>query len=452
MTTDLIKKYNIPGPRYTSYPTVPYWDPETFSIPIWQKKLNDSLQQMPADTAISLYIHLPFCESLCTFCACNKHITRNHDVEQTYIEYLLKEWRLLRSQMASAPVIKELHLGGGTPTFFSPQNISYLIDSIMESAVKPDQHEYSIEGHPNSTTTAHLKSLFELGFDRISFGVQDYSAQVQQAINRIQPFRQVQKVTQLARETGFASVTHDLIFGLPFQTQSSIRATIDKTLTLKPDRIAFYSYAHVPWIKGSGQRAYDERDLPDEHSKRRLYEIGRQQFLQAGYIEIGMDHFALPQDRLYQAYREQRLHRNFMGYTESRTDKLIGLGVSAISDYWQAFSQNVKTVRDYYARLDKENSPILRGHLLSDEDLVIRQHILNLMCCFKTRWQAQDKHCRNRIVGNLDEFEKDGLIRLLPDGVDVTKAGRMFIRNICMAFDLKLLNDNSNFKLFSMTI
>ena len=449
---NLIKKYNIPGPRYTSYPTVPYWDIQNFSISAWQKKLSDSLQQMPENAEISLYIHLPFCESLCTFCACNKHITRNHDVEQIYIEYLLKEWRQLRSQMVSPPVIRELHLGGGTPTFFSPQNISYLVERIMESVVKPDQHEYSVEGHPNNTTPAHLKSLFKLGFDRISFGVQDYSATVQQAINRIQPFERVQKVTQLARETGFASVTHDLVFGLPFQTQSSIRDTIDKTLALKPERIAFYSYAHVPWIKGSGQRAYDKSDLPDEHDKRRLYEIGRQRFLQAGYIEIGMDHFALPQDRLYQAYKEHRLHRNFMGYTENRTDNLIGLGVSAISDYWQAFTQNVKTVKEYYAKLDNGDSPILRGHLLSDEDLVIRQHILNLMCRFKTCWQAQDKHCRKEIVQNLQEFEKDGLIGLSPFGVDVTETGKMFIRNICMAFDLKLLNDKSDFRLFSMTI
>ena len=449
---NLIKKYNVPGPRYTSYPTVPYWDQDRFSIPLWYKNLNTSLNQINNNSGISVYIHLPFCESLCTFCACNKHITRNHDVEIKYIGYVLKEWQQIRSTMPKTPVIKALHLGGGTPTFFSPQNIKGLIEKIMESAVMPDERDYSVEGHPNNTTQAHLQELIELGFDRVSFGVQDYAREVQQAINRIQSFEQVKTVTQLSRESGFTSVTHDLIFGLPFQTPTSMTDTINKTLSLRPDRIAFYSYAHVPWVKGSGQRAYKKSDLPGEQTKRRLYELGKQKLLAAGYVEIGMDHFALPQDRLYKALVDQQLHRNFMGYTESRTDVLIGLGVSAISDCWSAFSQNEKTVRDYYARLDKDESPIHRGHLLSAEDIVIRQHILNLMCEFKTRWQVQDKHYRTEILQNLYEFEKDNLVQIISKGVNVTEKGRKFIRNICMAFDLHLLHDTTNRQLFSMTV
>lgn len=449
---NLIQKYNIPGPRYTSYPTVPCWDQERFSIPLWHKNLNDSFNKINNSSGISVYIHLPFCESLCTFCACNKHITRNHDVEVKYIGYVLKEWQQIRSRIRQPPVIKTLHLGGGTPTFFSPPNIKYLIEEIMASAVMPAEHDYSFEGHPNNTTQAHLQELVELGFDRVSFGVQDYAREVQLAINRIQPFERVKTITQMARESGFASVTHDLVFGLPFQTRTSMTDTINKTLSLRPDRIAFYSYAHVPWVKGSGQRAYKKSDLPDEQTKLSLYELGKQKLLTAGYVEIGMDHFALPEDRLYKALVEQHLHRNFMGYTESRTDVLIGLGVSAISDCWTAFSQNEKTVREYYARLDKNDSPIHRGHLLSAEDIVIRQHILNLMCGFKTRWLAQDKHCRAEILQNLEEFEKDKLIQCISEGVNVTRKGRKFIRNICMAFDLHLRHDTTNRQLFSMTV
>ncbi len=449
---DLIKKYNVPGPRYTSYPTVPYWREENFSAPLWYRELDAAIKKTDDLEGISLYIHLPFCESLCTFCACNKHITRNHEVEVKYIEYLLKEWQLVRSRMKSSMTISELHLGGGTPTFFSPDNLRLLIQSIMDDIVKPDEACYSFEGHPNSTTPAHLEALFDLGFDRASFGVQDYSEKVQMAINRIQSYRRVAQVTHKARQAGFTSVTHDLIFGLPFQTPESMNETISKTLRIRPDRIAFYSYAHVPWVKGSGQRAYNTSDLPDSHTKRRLYENGKQRLLNAGYIEIGMDHFALPEDRLYKALEATRLHRNFMGYTENHTNILIGLGVSAISDCWTAFSQNAKTVRDYCARLDRDEAPILRGHLLSDEDLTIRRHILNLMCGFETRWHERDLHYRDTILRNLNEFEKDQLVEICSDRVRVTPKGKTFIRNICMAFDLHMMRDEAGTRLYSMTV
>ena len=449
---DLITKYNVPGPRYTSYPTVPHWSPENFSVEQWHSRLFAAVNDEKNQNGISVYIHLPFCESLCTFCACNKHITRNHAVESRYIQYLLKEWQQIISRIKKLPVISELHLGGGTPTFFNPENIRYLIQQILKNTPKAVDPVYSFEGHPNNTRQAHLETLYELGFDRVSFGVQDYSDKVQQAINRIQPYERVQKVTRMARDIGYHSVTHDLIFGLPFQTPQSMDVTISKTLGINPDRIAFYSYAHVPWVKGSGQRAYDISDLPDSRTKRSLYETGRRRLLSAGYIEIGMDHFALPEDRLYIATQENRLHRNFMGYTESQTDFLIGLGVSAISDCGSAFSQNAKTVSDYYAKLDKDESPVIRGHLLSDEDRMIRRHILNLMCRFETRWQQDDEHQRDNILRNLVEFEKDRLVHIENDRISVTATGRTFIRNICMAFDLHMMRNQPESRLYSMTV
>ena len=449
---NLIEKYNVPGPRYTSYPTVPYWDEEQFTTAEWDKKFSQTIMAQDANAQISLYIHLPFCESLCTFCACNKHITRNHSVEKKYIAYLLKEWRQIISRMASPPVIKELHLGGGTPTFFSAENLGDLINSIFADALRPQEYSYSFEGHPNSTTGDHLQTLIALGFDRVSFGVQDYAENVQKAINRRQPFERVKKITGLSRELGYTSVTHDLIYGLPFQTIASNNETMARTVQLRPDRIAFYSYAHVPWIKGSGQRAYQESDLPDSVLKRRLYENGRQALLQAGYVEIGMDHFALPNDRLFKAMEQGHLHRNFMGYTENHTNVLIGLGVSAISDCWSAFSQNVKTVREYFQCLDNGTSPAFRGHILNEEDLILRKHILNLMCNFSTQWQPADKSFRPLIIENLEEFEKDGLVSLSADHVSVTDPGRAFVRNICMAFDLRMKRHDSEIKLFSMTV
>ena len=454
MSSTLVQKYNVPGPRYTSYPTVPYWNNDEFSLRSWTESFQRSFRESNSEEGISLYVHLPFCESMCTFCGCNKRITRNHQVEIPYIKSVIREWQMYVDLMDERPVIREIHLGGGTPTFFSPENLQLLIHGLMNRAKKPVQAELSFEGHPNNTTEAHLKALAESGFTRVSFGVQDYNPKVQRAINRIQSFERVQDVTNQARLAGFNSVGHDIIFGLPFQTTNHIRYTIDRTVELLPDRIAFYSYAHVPWIKGNGQRGFSEEDLPTADQKREKYETGKELLLKAGYVEIGMDHFALPSDKLYKAYKNGTLHRNFMGYTPATTQLMIGLGVSAISDSWYGFAQNVKGVEEYQALVTEGILPVHRGHILSDEDLVIRRHILNLMCRFETSWDEQELNFGelDNVLDRLKEIEADGLLELGQEKLRVRKEGQAFIRNICMAFDLRLQRSKPETQLFSMTI
>lgn len=450
----LFQKYNVPGPRYTSYPTVPYWEDSSFSYEKWLDSVRTSFTESNSTQGISLYIHLPFCESLCTFCGCHKHITKRHEMEDPYIQNVLKEWRLYLAVLPSRPRIKEIHLGGGTPTFFSPENLQYLIDQIFEGADRAEGFQFSFEGHPNNTTREHLQRLYDLGFTRVSYGVQDYSPEVQKAIHRIQPFANVERVTLQAREIGYSSISHDLVFGLPFQKEEDMRYTIDCTNRLRPDRISFYSYAHVPWVKGTGQRGFDENDLPTPDQKRHLYEIGKQQLLDNGYIEIGMDHFALPSDEMYESFVRGTLHRNFMGYTASKTQLMIGLGISAISDSWYGFAQNVKTIKEYEEVLSQDRIPVYRGHILSEEDLILRRHILNLMCQFHTSWEMPQLQFAEaeEVTLRLSEMERDGLIHILPQGIEVTDVGKPFVRNICMAFDLRLQRNVPTTRIFSMTI
>lgn len=452
MESSLIQKYNIPGPRYTSYPTVPYWN-DNFNYDQWKAAFKQSYNEGKAQ-GISLYIHLPFCESLCTFCGCHKRITKNHSVEQTYIQALLKEWRLYCALFEETPLISELHLGGGTPTFFSSKNLEELIDGIFLTAKKADHCEMSFEGHPNNTTREHLEKLYHLGFRRVSFGVQDYSEKVQHAIHRVQSYSNVAKVTMWAQDIGYTSIGHDLIFGLPFQRVEDVVDTIEKTKTLLPGRIAFYSYAHVPWIKGNGQRGFKEEDIPKDHDKRVLYEIGKKLLELNGYHEIGMDHFALPSDSLYQAEKDKKLHRNFMGYGTSKTKMLIGLGVSAIGDSWYSFAQNAKNLEDYYQLLEWNKLPLMKGHILTPEDLIIRQHILNLMCDFETSWEDKDLYFYElpEVLSQLEEMKNDGLLQIKDSKITVTPAGKVFVRNICMAFDLRMKRQKPEMQLFSMTV
>ncbi len=454
MLSSLVSKYNIAGPRYTSYPTVPYWNQETFSLNNWRQSLIKSIKESSTKEGISLYIHLPYCESLCTFCGCNKRITKQHNVESPYITAVLKEWELYLKLFDEKPVIKELHLGGGTPTFFSPENLEKLIKGLLKDSELADNYEFSFEGHPNNTTRAHLEALYNVGFRRVSYGVQDYNETVQKAIHRIQPFENVKRATDLAREIGYTSVGHDIIFGLPFQTLEHVKETILKTKTLLPDRLAFYSYAHVPWIKGNGQRGFSDSDLPAAELKREQYEIGKKMLAEVGYTEVGMDHFALKTDALYKSMIQGSLHRNFMGYTASKTQAMIGLGVSAISDSWYGFAQNEKSIEDYYASLSKDILPVYRGHILNEEDLIIRKHILNLMCQFKTSWSHNSLNFNElpEVILRLKEMEKDGLLVISSNTIEVTKKGQPFVRNICMAFDLLLQRKQPNTQLFSMTV
>ena len=450
----LVQKYNVPGPRYTSYPTVPFWDVNTFSGKKWEETVKKSFHASNSLTGISLYIHLPFCENMCTFCGCHKRITKRHDVELPYIKSILKEWSLYRAMFDEKPVIKELHLGGGTPTFFSPEHLVFLIEGILRHADKAPDAEFSFEGHPNNTTKEHLQVLYDVGFRRVSFGVQDYNETVQKAIHRIQPFDNVKNVTDWAREIGYTSISHDIIFGLPHQKLEHVINTIEKTKELKPDRIAFYSYAHVPWLAGNGQRGYNEEDLPAGDEKRKQYELGKELLIKFGYHEIGMDHFALETDSLYQAMEKGSLHRNFMGYTSFNTHLMVGLGASSISDSWFGFAQNVKNVEEYQNLVENDIIPLYRGHILTDEDQIIRRHILNLMCQFKTTWTAFKLYLpqMDDILDRLKELEEDGIVTVKENSLTITEKGRPFVRNVCMAFDLPLQKKKPNTRLFSMTV
>ncbi len=450
----LIEKYNVPGPRYTSYPTVPYWEEASINTPIWKNSATVSFNESNVKEGISLYIHLPYCESLCTFCGCNKRITKNHRVEVPYIQSLLQEWDLYLQLFKEKPIIKEIHLGGGTPTFFKPENLKSLIDNLFKRAKRHPEWEFSFEGHPNNTSQIHLQTLYDIGFRRVSFGVQDYDIEIQKVIHRNQPFDQVAKVHHWAKEIGYTSIGHDLVFGLPKQTEDTIAQTIEKTNLLKPDRIAFYSYAHVPWIKGNGQRGFDENDLPKDKEKRKLYEKGKTLLSEAGYVEIGMDHFALPSDSLFSATQHKTLHRNFMGYTHAKTQLMIGLGVSAISDSWYCFAQNHKTIEEYQTALSNNQLPIFRGHLLNEEDLVIRKHVLNIMCSLQTSWTTAELQFSDlpQTLEKLQELEQDGILTINQQQLQVKPEGIPFIRNICMAFDWRMLRNKPQTQLFSMTI
>ncbi|HET9487645.1 MAG TPA: oxygen-independent coproporphyrinogen III oxidase, partial [Chryseosolibacter sp.] len=396
---------------------------------------------------------LPFCESLCTYCACNKRITKNHDVEVRYIRSLLKEWAYYLNIFGEKPVIRELHLGGGTPTFFSPENLHWLISYLLEEGIIHGEHEFSFEGHPNNTTAEHLQMLYSLGFRRVSFGVQDLDPKVQRTINRIQPFENLAEVTHRSKALGYKSVSFDLIYGLPFQTRETIERTISQVLALKPDRVSFYSYAHVPWVS-PGQRGYSEADLPSDIQKRALYETGRKLLKENGYEDIGMDHFSLPHDSLYLAQASGKLHRNFMGYTTTNTELLIGMGASAISDAKYAYAQNLKKVEEYSNALSEGKPAIFKGHVQTPEDLKLKKIILGIACHGKINAGNIEEPWDPSITEALELMQSEGILRKLTGGLEVTESGRPFIRNICSIFDKTLQRSYSGTSavLFSKSI
>lgn len=446
----LLKKYDVPAPRYTSYPTVPYWTDAAPDEAIWRDHLGAAFLR---DPRLSLYIHLPFCEQLCTYCGCNKYITRNHTVETPYVETLLQEWRLYRDHLPYPPVLRELHLGGGTPTFFSPSNLRLLLEPLLRTVTVAEDAAFSFEAHPNGTTREHLSVLYDLGFRRISVGVQDFDDDILRLIHRFQTREQVERLTEMAREIGYESINYDLIYGLPKQQRSHIAHTAAEVHRLRPDRIAFYSYAHVPWLK-NGQRAYDESDLPSADAKRALYETGRELLEADGYTDIGLDHFALPDDGLAQAAKHGSMHRNFMGYTEVYTPLSIGLGASAISDVGTAFMQNEKNVAAYEAAVREGRLPLFRGHQLSAEDRCLRKHISNLMCRYHTEWYWPEQQIYSLMdaIEHLEPLEADGLVEISPFAVRVTPKGRPFLRNICMAFDAHYWANVPMGKVFSKAV
>jgi len=440
MAALLLSRYNQPVPRYTSYPTVPFWkaDPDKQR---WKKDFIAAFNRHNEKEGLSLYLHLPFCESLCLYCGCNKKITTNHSVETEYLDVILKEWRMYREMMEHPPVIRELHLGGGTPTFFSPANLHRLVTTILKDATLHPEHSFSIEGHPNNTTREHLDTLYTLGFRRISYGVQDLNPEVQNAIGRWQPFERLESATNAARSAGFTAVNFDLIYGLPAQSPRHLKLTADQALSLKPDRIAFYSYAHTPAVN-CNQRLIDPALLPTPDDKFYLHQLGKMLFEENGYVNIGMDHFALPTDELYLAWKTGRLHRNFMGYTVHNGGLLLGLGMSAISDIGSAYAQNEKSLTNYYRTINAGELALSKGYWLTPEDQVFRRYILDIACKGETQfdatWPAQ---LGVWSLPRLRELERDGLVTLDSRGVTLTHTGRPFLRHVCKAFDLQLLRD-----------
>jgi len=446
--SDLFAKYDVPAPRYTSYPTVPFWT-DSPTTEQWLQELNKAFQDESATW--SLYFHLPFCETLCTFCACNTVITRDHGREETYIGLLSKEWGLYLDRVAALrerPLLG-LHLGGGTPTFFSAENLQRILMPILEATrTAEDQFEASVEVHPGHTTREQLVVLRQLGFTRISIGVQDFDPEVQRLINRHQPYEVTKSVTDSARELGYTSVNYDLIYGLPRQNTDRFSDTIEKTIELRPDRIALYSFARVPWIKPA-QRSYKDEDLPVAGEKRALYEMARDMLSTAGYVEIGMDHFALPQDGMAQAQRTGNLHRNFQGYTETRTSVLLGLGVSAISETPTCFHQNEKAFPVYERRVLQGEIPTLRGHLLSEEDRRLREQILTFMTTFEVGLQPEQTRDAEIF---LEPLISDGLVELDKETLILTERGRPFLRNACMFFDQRLRRQEPRAQVFSQAL
>ncbi|UYL08702.1 oxygen-independent coproporphyrinogen III oxidase [Bdellovibrio sp. SKB1291214] len=449
MIKNLLAKYDVPAPRYTSYPTVPYWETNP-TRDQWVSHLKTTLQK--GDGGWSLYIHIPFCETLCTFCGCNNIITKSHTKESPYVDMLLKEWKLYTEQvpeLLKSP-LKHIHLGGGTPTFLSSESLLRLLTPIVNDCKLDTEHfEGSIEVDPRRTTAEQLKALRTLGFNRVSMGVQDFNPEVQRLVNRIQPLEITANLSEEARKLGYTSVNFDLIYGLAKQTAESIRETAEATVKLRPDRIALYSFALVPWIKPA-QRLFKDEDLPKAAEKRELYEIARGILIKAGYVEVGMDHFALPTDNLSIAMDEKRLHRNFMGYTDQRTDVLLGLGVSSISETPFSFHQNEKVLPLYEQCLNDGVLPTMRGHILTDEDQVRRRQILKLMTEFEVDFLSAEQEAQASDF--LAEMIKDHLLVIKDHKLVVLEAGRPFLRNACVFFDERLKTKQPQTKIFSQSI
>lgn len=454
MTTrsDLFKKYDVPAPRYTSYPTVPYWDANP-TTQEWFESIEQGLNiSNNKDSSWSMYIHVPFCESLCTFCGCNNSITKNHKLEMPYVQRLLKEFHLYLQNCPSLLIrpLKSIHLGGGSPTFLSAESLHSLIESILgEVKVNKNDFEGSIEVDPRRTTKDQLKVLRKLGFNRVSLGVQDFNSEIQRLIHRIQPFEITKSVTDDSRELGYESVNFDLIYGLPRQTLESVELMIEKTISLKPDRIALYSFALVPWIKPA-QRLFKDEEVPQGEFKRKLYEKARDFLLKAGYLEIGMDHFALPTDALAQANVEGRMHRNFMGYTDQKTNVMVGLGVSSIGESPACFHQNEKILTKYEESLDHNKIPTFRGHKLTDEDQRYRQQILSLMCTGRTTLFNLAQH--EDIKNYLEPLLLDKLVDLTEKELRILPEGKPFLRNACLVFDKRLRLKSPETRIFSQSL
>jgi len=444
---ELLQRYDVPGPRYTSYPTadrfVEAFGEQDYLQALEQRRQGVASRRLP----LSLYVHLPFCASLCYYCACNKIITKHHDKALTYLDYLEREVALHVDHMGTGHAVSQLHLGGGSPTFLNDQDLERLLAMLRESFNVVPGGETSIEIDPRTVTRARLQHVHRLGFNRLSFGVQDFEPAVQVAVHRIQPAWQVFDLVAASREIGFESVNVDLIYGLPRQSQETFARTLQQVCQLRPDRIALYAYAHLP-ERFKPQRRIDAQHLPSAADKVGMLSDALAVLMDAGYVYVGMDHFALPDDALAVAKRQGRLHRNFQGYSTQPDGDLIALGVSSIGRVGATYSQNAKTLDDYYDLLDQGRFPVVRGLALSRDDIVRRSIIMALMCqgavLFESIELAHLVHFKSAFAAELERLEplqSQGLVVVDDAGIQVTEMGWFFVRGIAMVFDRYLQAD-----------
>jgi oxygen-independent coproporphyrinogen-3 oxidase len=435
---ELVQKYNVPGPRYTSYPPAPQFTDQV----TWPQVAAKIAQAQPSGRGLSLYFHIPFCETLCWFCGCTTVITTQREKGAVYLDYLDKEMERMSARINSERAVVQLHWGGGSPTFLSPAEIRRLGKSIRGRFKPAPDIEAGVEIDPRRLTRDHIDALREAGFNRASIGVQDFDPKVQAAVHRIQPREQTEAAIEWARAAGFPSVNLDLIYGLPCQTVESFEHTLDEIIKLAPDRLAVFSYAHVPWIKPAQKILEQEAALPSAETKLNLLKLVIEKLTQHGYIYIGMDHFARPSDELAVAQRQKTLQRNFQGYSTKVGTDIYGFGMSAISQADGVYWQNLKDLPRYYEALDAGREPFAKGYILSSDDRIRRHAIMRLMCDMSLDYAALSKDLGLDFAGyfsaeleGLADLEQDGLLRRGAGGLVVSDVGRLFIRNIAMRFD-----------------
>lgn len=436
---ELIKKYDKPGPRYTSYPTAPHFS-ESFTAENYRDEII-ATNGGDATTDLSLYFHLPYCDTLCYFCGCNMIITQNRSRIHDYVSYVKKEMDLLRKYISPERKVSQLHWGGGTPTHLNPDEIAELASYINSSFTVSPQSENSCEIDPRGLTKAHLEALRNNGFNRISMGVQDFNPEVQKAVNRIQPEDMTRQVVDWVRELGYYSINLDLIYGLPFQTVDSFASTVDKIIDISPDRVAVFNYAHVPWMK-KHMSMINAEDIPSADVKLQILKMTLEKLVAAGYQSIGMDHFAKPDDELSIALKEKKLYRNFQGYSTNAGLDLYAFGITGISQLQNIYAQNLKTEKEYCAAIDNGILPTSKGYRLNEDDHIRRYVIMRLMCDFELDFSVVEKkfnidfnsYFSSGITG-LKDFLDEGLVKIENNLLTVTKTGQLLIRNIAMNFD-----------------
>ncbi|MDT8992265.1 oxygen-independent coproporphyrinogen III oxidase [Curvibacter sp. APW13] len=452
VSDELLRRYDISGPRYTSYPTadrfVEAFAAEEYAQALTQRRSGPAAMALP----LSLYVHIPFCESLCYYCACNKIITKHHDRATEYLRYLEREVELHVDRIGRGQTVSQLHFGGGSPTFLSDDELRTLMAMLRRNFHFIEGGEYSIEVDPRTIDEKRLDTLAELGFNRLSFGVQDFDPAVQKAVHRIQPAEQVFSLVAAARAKGFASVNVDLIYGLPQQTPESFERTLAQVNQLRPDRIALYAYAHLP-ERFKPQRRINIVEIPSGASKISMLSRSLAAFLSAGYVYVGMDHFALPDDALAVAKRQGRLHRNFQGYSTQPDCDLIALGVSSIGRIGATYSQNAKTLDEYYDALNHGRFPVVRGLALTRDDVVRRAVIMALMCQGNVLFESIElahlidfKSYFAKELEDLKLLEEQGLVVVDAQGIQVTAQGWFFVRGVAMVFDKYLQSDRTRAK------